>query len=145
MRTLVNDQEIRHMFVYGTLLTKYPMQTSLNISDHGNFIGKGYVKGKLFLISDYPGLTADGLNGKVSGEVYELDLPEITLPVMDKYEEYIYGDDENSEYIRYVTNVYLENGDRVKAWCYFYNREVDENKRIKSGDFLQELNTVKSY
>lgn len=140
------DQEIRHLFVYGTLLKEYPVSSPIDITEHANFIGKGIVKGRLYLISDYPGLTVDGVNDKVSGEVYEMEIPEITLPVMDKYEEYIYGDDENSEYVRDVTEVYLDNGQKIKAWTYYYNYPVDEDKRISSGDFLETLNDdIKQY
>lgn len=134
------EQRISHLFVYGTLLQDYPYEINFNITDHANFIGKGFVKGKLYLVSDYPGLTTDGFNDKVRGEVYELNIPEIILPAVDKFEEYIYGDYVNSEYIRDVTDVYLEDGQKVKAWTYFYNYQVDEKNRISSGDFLQALN-----
>lgn len=140
MNATMMDQSVKHLFVYGTLRKECPQETPLNLSDHCEFVGNGVVKGRLYMIADYPGLTIDGFSDKVSGELYEMDIPEITLPMMDKYEEFIHGDLEASEYIRNLTDVYLEDGSKIKAWTYYYNKPVKEENRIKSGNFIDALN-----
>lgn len=127
---------LQHVFVYGTLRQGYPYNGNLNLAEHGRYVGTGQVKGKLYLVSDYPALVPNGLIDTVFGDVYEIDFPEITLPAIDIYEDYKSTDPENSEYIRDAVHVYLEDGTKLRAWTYFYNKKVDEDKRIASGDFM---------
>jgi gamma-glutamylcyclotransferase (GGCT)/AIG2-like uncharacterized protein YtfP len=87
-------------------------------------VGRGTVRGRLLDLGRYPGLV-DG-PGRVSGEVYRLDDPEL-LPVLDREEGY--------NFVRRQGIVTLAGGRRVRAWLYRYRGPRERATPIPSGDY----------
>jgi gamma-glutamylcyclotransferase (GGCT)/AIG2-like uncharacterized protein YtfP len=88
------------------------------------FLGEGSVSGRLLDLRGYPGLI-DGA-GRVRGEVYRLDAPEL-LPVLDREEGY------NFERRRAL--VTLASGRRAQAWVYRYRGSQIRAVPIPDGDY----------
>jgi len=127
-----------NLFVYGTLRKEAGGETARLLKHYAEFIGEGVCRGRLYKINDYPGIvrSADPAD-QVRGDVFRLREPEIMLPRLDQYEECGPGFHEPAEYIREEQEVRLENGEKLMAWVYIYNRPVDGLERIDSGDFMK--------
>lgn len=97
------------------------------------FVGEGYIYGKLYYLGGYPGAVLGG-NSKVFGEVFFL-LDEGCLVVFDDYEGYFPAEQENSLFVRKVTTAYLLDGGKLDCWVYEYNGDLENAKLIRSGSF----------
>ena len=102
----------------------------------------GDLRGRLFLVKDFPGADFPGAvdssssEDRVRGEVYELHDEPALLEKLDEYEECSPNDPKPTLYRREKRNVVLEDGRTVEAWVYLFNRPTDGLPRIRSGDFL---------
>jgi gamma-glutamylcyclotransferase (GGCT)/AIG2-like uncharacterized protein YtfP len=110
------------LFTYGTLMRGYDLHRLL--TPGAKLLGAGRVRGTLLDLGDYPGLV-DGA-GRVVGEVYRLDEPEL-LAVLDRAEGY------NFERRRAI--VTLATGRRARAWIYRYRGRRDRAVSIPDGDY----------
>ena len=110
------------MFAYGTLMRGYPLHRVL--APRAAFLGGGDVRGRLLDLGRYPGLI--GGAGRVRGEIYQLDDPEL-LPVLDREEGY------NFERRRAI--VTLASGRRTRAWLYRYRGSQNRAVPIPDGDY----------
>lgn len=88
------------------------------------FLGAGETRGRLLRLGRYPGLVAGA--GRVRGEVYRLDDPEL-LPVLDREEGY--------NFVRRPAAVTLAGGRRARAWVYRYRGPARRAAPIPDGDF----------
>ena len=88
------------------------------------FLGIGSVSGRLLDLGRYPGLVDGG--GRVSGEVYRLDDPEL-LPLLDRQEGYNFD--------RRRAMVTLAGGRRARAWLYRYRGPRELAWPIPDGDY----------
>jgi gamma-glutamylcyclotransferase (GGCT)/AIG2-like uncharacterized protein YtfP len=88
------------------------------------FIGPGRVAGRLVSLGRYPGLVPG--RGRVKGELYRLDDPEL-LPVLDREEGY--------NFVRSTTIVTLARGRRARAWVYRYRGPRERAVPIPHGDY----------
>ncbi|MBM4442994.1 MAG: gamma-glutamylcyclotransferase [Candidatus Rokubacteria bacterium] len=79
------------------------------LAGRATFVGEGTVPGILLDLGRYPGLVAG--RGRVQGEVWRLDAPEV-LRTLDDYEGY--------NFERRTTTATLASGRRVRAWLYRY-------------------------
>ncbi|MCJ7837635.1 MAG: gamma-glutamylcyclotransferase [Burkholderiales bacterium] len=104
---------------------------------HAHFAGEASYQGRLYRIDWYPGvIPSDDPKRRVKGEVYVLPQPELVLPQLDKYEECGPGFPAPTEYVREEKEVILNNGRKLIAWIYIYNRPVAGCEEIATGDFL---------
>ena len=87
-------------------------------------LGAGSVRGALLDLGDFPGLI--GGAGRVVGEVYRLDSPEL-LAVLDRAEGYNFD--------RRRATVTLATGRRARAWIYRYRGRRDRAVPIPDGDY----------
>jgi len=87
-------------------------------------LGAGSVRGTLLDLGDFPGLV-DGA-GRVVGEVYRLDAPEL-LALLDRAEGYNFD--------RRRATVTLATGRRARAWIYRYRGRRDRAVPIPDGDY----------
>lgn len=110
------------LFVYGTLMRGYALHRVL--AGGATVDGTGTVRGRLLDLGRYPGLIEG--EGRVHGEVYRLDDPEL-LPVLDREEGY------NFERRRAI--VTLAGGRRVRAWLYRYRGPRERATLIHDGDY----------
>ncbi len=110
------------LFAYGTLMRGYARHAVL--ARGATFLGAGTVSGRLLDLGRYPGLVAG--RGRVSGEVYRLDDPQL-LPVLDREEGY--------NFQRRRTIVTLAGGRRARAWLYRYRGPRERAAPIPDGDY----------
>ncbi len=125
-----------YLVLYGSLMSAFPVQEELGIKNKIVLIGQCKLYGALYDLGEYPGLIM-GSDKKqpVSAELYRFTEPEI-LKVLDDFEDYKAGNEQDSLYIRVLVNLHEPS---LKAWVYGYNRNVLESKRIKHGSWEQYL------
>lgn len=125
------------LFVYGSLMKD--MYNHHYLEGVSEYIGKGYVKGKLYKIKDkkYPAIILDE-NEYTLGEIYDI---KVDFTKIDELESYNPNDLYNNEYNREIIEVYDENYNIIdKAYIYIYNiqNEARKNKlglKIIGNDF----------
>jgi gamma-glutamylcyclotransferase (GGCT)/AIG2-like uncharacterized protein YtfP len=124
------------LFVYGTLMRGFDHPMAKLLSRSAEFCGEARCRGRLYLVTHYPGLvSSDDSNDVVFGELYRLRTPEASLTTLDEYEGC--GPDVASpQYLRQVLPMTLDDGSVTEAWTYVYNRPVKNLPRISSGRFL---------
>jgi gamma-glutamylcyclotransferase (GGCT)/AIG2-like uncharacterized protein YtfP len=122
----------RHVFVYGTL--RRGGRNDINrLEPAPRYVGMGEVKGVLYHIDWYPGLTLGGDEAvTVIGEVYRID-PELEA-VLDRIEGIVPGED--SEYFKRELPVEVA-GQSVECLVYEVNPvRVRGKHRIGHGDWI---------
>lgn len=117
------------VFVYGTLKKGHGnhglIAGFINV-DHSKytgenkFVGHDKILGRIYSLGGFPGLK-EHPDGKVHGEVYEVDAP--TLERLDRLEGHPHM------YERRL----IETVEGKKVWTYFYNGNVDNRHFIRSG------------
>ena len=127
-----------YLFVYGTLRSD---SDSANyhrlIAPEFTLISRATLPGRLYLITDYPGLLRAKNNSEyVVGELYAFSGGESRLTALDEYEECAAHSSQPHLYTRSRESVSLPDGSVYSAWAYFYNLPVAEDSLIRSGDFL---------
>jgi gamma-glutamylcyclotransferase (GGCT)/AIG2-like uncharacterized protein YtfP len=110
------------LFAYGTLMRGYALHGVL--ARGATFLGEASVRGRLLDLGRYPGLVEGG--GRVRGEVYRLDDPEL-LPVLDREEGY--------NFVRCQGVVTLARGRRARGWLYRYRGPRERAVPIPDGDY----------
>jgi gamma-glutamylcyclotransferase (GGCT)/AIG2-like uncharacterized protein YtfP len=117
------------LFVYGTLRSVFQNEFARLLAEGENLLGGGRVHGKLYDIGRYPGLVLSSAAEEWAvGEVYRLRDADRTLAILDRYE--------GADFTRVSGDVLLDTGEPSPAWVYVYNRPVDEQRRILSGNYL---------
>jgi gamma-glutamylcyclotransferase (GGCT)/AIG2-like uncharacterized protein YtfP len=122
----------RHVFVYGTL--RRGGRNDINrLQPAPRYVGMGEVKGRLYHIDWYPGLTLGGEEAvTVVGEVYEIT-PDLEA-VLDGIEMIIPG--EASEYFKRELAIEVQ-GRPLQCLVYEVNPErVRGKKEIGHGDWI---------
>ena len=116
-------------FVYGTLLNGMSRFDALLGAD---FLGLAFARGDLYDLGDFPGMVAG--NGRVYGELYEID--DGILSELDQIEGYFPGREDHCTYLRKEIDVFsMKNGQPVKTYAYFYNRDLSKARKIECGDY----------
>src|SRR6188508_3366204 len=122
----------RHVFVYGTL--RRGGRNDINrLVPAPEYVGMGEVRGTLYRIDWYPGLTLGGEEAvAVVGEVYRIT-PELEA-VLDDIEQVAPGAD--SEYFKREVEIAMER-DRVSCLVYEINPARVRGKQvIGNGDWI---------
>jgi gamma-glutamylcyclotransferase (GGCT)/AIG2-like uncharacterized protein YtfP len=126
------------LFVYGTLRRAFQNPYAKLLSENATFLGAARIPGRLYRVRHFPGVRLSLESDEwVVGELYELRDPASMLATLDEYE----GSnrvDRPPEFQRVLTTAILEGGAALRAWIYVYNWPVAEERRILSGDFLEE-------
>ena len=127
----------KYLFVYGTLMKKYSGHKPIYLEKYGKYVSEGFIQGRLYEIDNYPGLIlSNNSNDKVYGEIFLLDDFTASIHKLDEYEDYFQDDLENSLYVRQEEEINIKEGETKKAWVFIFNKEVDEKKRIISGNYM---------
>lgn len=122
------------IFVYGTLRAGSGHPMGERLAREADWIARGSVPGRLYLISWYPGLTrGENRDSLVTGDLYRLREAE-TLAWLDEYEA---SAGESPEYERVRERVQLASGGEAEAWVYYYLGPVERAELIPHGDFLR--------
>lgn len=123
------------VFVYGTLRIGGSNHFRM---DGAKLIGRGTVRGEIYLIDEnpeflFPALKLDDV-GRVLGEVYRVS--EAQLIELDTFEGISEHYEEPYEYRRVIAGVELETGEHVSAWVWEWNSCLDGAKPLPQGDWL---------
>lgn len=120
------------LFVYGTLRKGERADLSKHEKDFGvTYLGEDIINAELYDLGSYPGVKEPGLGAfeveepRVHGDVFRIEDQSI-ISILDHYEGYPYL------YNRTTT----ETMDGREVWVYTYNGEVDADRRIVSGDWI---------
>jgi gamma-glutamylcyclotransferase (GGCT)/AIG2-like uncharacterized protein YtfP len=123
------------VFFYGTLMTGFDRRRRAGIEGKLRNRRRGTINAVLFDLGIYPA-AIPAPDGKVLGEVYDVDEVESVLAALDEIEGYSVEHPDRSLYTRQRTTVALEDGTTTEAWVYFYNAPLGRAPRIHSGDYL---------
>lgn len=119
------------LFVYGTLLNKYRSNLTNVIAHCAQYIGEGYMHGRLYEVDGYPGMIPSITDDdRVIGEVYAVDFPETLFRILDQYEQCSPEYPEPHEYVRKRLPAYKDGVFFVEAWVYLYNWDVSSLNRL---------------
>lgn len=139
----VTDRSSR-LFVYGTLMKGFHEDWQRKVG--AEHVGEGTIRAGLYDLGDYPGARVLGAKPgqRVSGELYRLRDPKLALRILDKYEGFSAVDPKRSLFIRRLVPVTLENGRKIRAWAYIYNRAVANARLIPSGRYRDRATSRRS-
>ena len=132
MRRIMPEAPLRHVFVYGTL--RRGGRNDINrLAPAPHYVGMGEVRGVLYHLDWYPGLTLGGEEAvTVVGEVYRI-APELEA-ILDRIEQIVPGAD--SEYFKREVEIDVA-GRPVTCLVYEINpRRVRERTPIGHGDWI---------
>jgi len=108
------------LFVYGTLRRGFRLHHHLKRLG-AQFVASGKVRAELFDLGEFPGARASSKPGKtVVGELYRLHKVVNSLQVLDEIEGFSPRNPEKGMFQRGTTAVTLPNGERRRAWIYWY-------------------------
>lgn len=123
-----------YLFLYGTLLPQEVSGKSSEIIRRLKSVGPATVRGRLYDFGDYPGAILDrSTNRLIKGELFELNDGNRELRIFDEYEEFRTTDIDNSLFVRVRTDAELNDGRRLNAWIYVYNRNPGRARLIRNG------------
>ena len=135
------EKPVYHLFVYGSLRSGFRSPAYEYISGYFNFIGDAKVKGKLFDMGSYPAAVPSDDDAYIIGELYSIrDETEFSWAIgqLDDYEGVNVESDEVQLYRRELTEI-VAAGNRMPAWIYWYNGDVNGKPAITSGDMMEYL------
>lgn len=123
--------EYRHLlFAYGLLRYGSDHGIAKTLRSGSEYLGKGYIFGRLYLVDTYPGAILINGKEKVWGDVFAFDDDKL-WHLMDEFEEIGFSD----EYSRNEVQAFIN--DRILlCQTYLYQRPVSKLFQITSGDFL---------
>lgn len=124
-----------YLFVYGTLMADRAPAEIAHAVRKLRLAGDGWTAGRLYDLGDYPGAIFNSGSSKVIGQVYELAGGMNLLRKLDKYEEFDERHPEKSLFVRKKRRVWLDDGRRLLAWIYEYNRDPSHGVFIPHGDY----------
>jgi gamma-glutamylcyclotransferase (GGCT)/AIG2-like uncharacterized protein YtfP len=127
---------MNNLFVYGTLKNRIINDFLPEIAPFLKRKSRGFVKGKLFNAGEFPAAQPTNLPAKkVYGDLVEIHPDKIkdVLQTLDEYEEIDISNPQNSLFKRDVVSVVTNQGDKVQAWIYWYNQDVQGLNEIKDG------------
>ncbi|MBW3571996.1 MAG: gamma-glutamylcyclotransferase [Gemmatimonadetes bacterium] len=128
------------LFVYGTLRAGAAGGMHARLMNGARRVGPASIRGRLYDAGRYPAATpSDDPGDRVAGELYAIDgdAGDALLAALDEYEGVDAARPARSLFRRSVIAAEREDGTRVPARVYFYNRPVDRLPRVTSGDWLQ--------
>ena len=105
------------------------------LAERGVFLGEARIRGRLYNLGRFPGLTPSAAEEWVFGDLYDLsEQVEQTIAELDRYE----GDESTADALfeRQLAEVTGADGKIVQAWVYWFRGAVDEQSRIVSGRYL---------
>jgi len=125
----------RYLFVYGTLTPdRAPDETAGAVSKL-RLVGDGWTHGRMYDFGDYPGAIFSPGSSKIIGTLYELMGGMNLLRKFDIHEEFNQRHPEKSLFVRKKRMIWLNDGRRLLAWVYEYNRDPSQGRLIPQGDY----------
>jgi gamma-glutamylcyclotransferase (GGCT)/AIG2-like uncharacterized protein YtfP len=112
------------LFAYGTLKDPRQLSVAVGFPVRCEVVGDAKISGVLYDVGEYPALRpGESPDDLVPGVL--LDVDDAALDALDTYEGVAEG-----LYIRERCAVRLDDGRRIEAWVYIYNRPTAGLRRI---------------
>ncbi len=130
------EDNIRYLFVYGSLHSGFKNPAYEYLSQHFELIGTAVTQGALYHNGAYPIAIPTNDDFIIKGELYKvkkMEEFEWVIAQLDDYEGINVMPGETSLYKRSLTEVNTGDGP-VAAWVYWYNGSIAGLDRIPSGD-----------
>ena len=132
------EENIFHLFVYGSLRKGFHHPAYRYVSDHFHFEGEARVKGILYDLGDFPAAVPVNSEQYIIGELYRINEPDEFNWAIAQLDDYEGADPEAGEsplYRRDIVSVQC-GGVLTDAWVYWYCGDVSGRPVIASGDVL---------
>lgn len=129
-----------HLFVYGTLRADAGGSGHARLMRGVRLVGRATIAGVLHDAGRYPAALPSGDGARrITGELYAMDADAAgaLLAALDDYEGVDAAHPALSLFRRHVVQAEREDGMRIAAWAYFYNRPADSLPRVATGDWLR--------
>ncbi len=126
-----------YLFTYGTLQPGHAPSEIAPAVDRLEAIGKGFVRGILYDLGDYPGAVLDSSDRKIFGTVFKLANDSSTLRQLDEYEGFDPKAPDEGLFVRRVHPVELASGQVLKCWIYVYNRKPESGRIHETGVYTK--------
>lgn len=122
------------LFVYGTLRRGSGHAMGAWLAAQAEWRGPARCDAaRLYRVSWYPALAEGAAGESVRGDVYRLP-GDALWPTLDAFEGVAGRADD--EYERRLTEVVLDEGGTVRAWCYWYRPAAEGLAQVAGGDWL---------
>lgn len=122
---------VDYLFVYGSLMSGFGNHRFLH---DAKFISEARTKGLMFDAGPFPMAITDPLS-YIYGEVYKIN--EDTLREID------YLEGHPDFYRRHNVNVIKDDGEEIRAWCYFVKPEsVNKESMIGDGRWIKKYTNM---
>jgi gamma-glutamylcyclotransferase (GGCT)/AIG2-like uncharacterized protein YtfP len=133
------EQLASHLFVYGTLRSDAGGAVHARWMRGVRLAGRASVAGRLYDAGPYPAaVPSDRPGDRIFGELYAIEADaEALLAALDGYEGVDAAHPALSLFRRETVAAEREDGTRVPAWVYFYNRPTRQMPRVTSGEWLR--------
>jgi gamma-glutamylcyclotransferase (GGCT)/AIG2-like uncharacterized protein YtfP len=124
-----------YVFFYGTLLPRLaPPEIEPTVRKLRR-VGRGFVRGQLFDLGEYPGAILTRNGQPIKGQVFEIpEAPEI-LHRLDAFEGFDPSSPESSLFVRKRRHAQLEDGRKIFCWVYAYNGPLKTARAVGGGDY----------
>lgn len=123
--TSKTQSAVRHIFVYGSLMSGHENEFREILMAKSAFVGRAVVTGTCNRSGEFPRAVYNADTQKlIEGEVY-LIKDQNLLESLDAYEGCSESDEKPYEYLRVVVPVRLPNGETLSCFFYQYNEEYD--------------------
>ena len=128
-----------HLFVYGTLRSDAGGPMHARWMRGVRLAGRASIAGRLYDAGPYPAaVPSDDPADRIFGELYAIEADaDALLAALDGYEGIDAAHPAHSLFRRDSVAAQWEDGMRVPAWVYFYNRPPGSMPRVTSGDWLR--------
>jgi gamma-glutamylcyclotransferase (GGCT)/AIG2-like uncharacterized protein YtfP len=125
----------KYLFVYGTLMSGDAPAEIARAVRKLSLVGDGWTTGRLYAFDDYPGAIFSAGSSKVVGQVYELAGGMNLLRKLDIFEKFDERHPGRSLFVRSKRMIRLDDGRRLLAWVYEYNRNPSKGQLIPQGEY----------
>jgi gamma-glutamylcyclotransferase (GGCT)/AIG2-like uncharacterized protein YtfP len=130
----------RYLFSYGTLLPRHAPPEIAPTVRRFRRVGRGFVRGKLYDLGEYPGAILSRGGPMVVGQVFELPDDPGVLTRLDDYEGFDPSRPQGSLFVRKRCLVRLNNGHKLACWIYTYNRPLGAARPLAGGTYSRVRN-----
>lgn len=132
------NQQVHHLFVYGSLLSGFHHPAYTYVSRYFTLISPATTNGNIYDLGEYPGAVPASAPALINGELYKVNHADefsFAIKQLDDYEGFLVEPGEVPLFRRETVDVKYNNI-LTTAWIYWYNRDVTGRTMIPKGDAL---------
>jgi len=126
------------LFTYGSLMSASGHPMALRLQAEARSLGAATIFARLYDLGSYPGAVGSpDPQDRVHGEMLQLAKPNETFGWLDDYEGCGRDDKEPHAYQRVITPAWLESGQHIDAWVYYYQWPIAEALHLRDGRYVR--------